>query len=77
MDSPFLYNKYVTGQHFIGRKEDCTILGNLLCQGENVALWEPVGAGKRSLIQQTLTNLRIRGVQFTTGEMTGSLTHKI
>lgn len=70
MDSPFLYNKYVTGQHFIGRKEDCTILGNLLCQGENVALWEPVGAGKRSLIQQTLTNLRIRGVQFTTGEMT-------
>lgn len=70
MDNPFLYNKYVTGQHFIGRKEDCTILGNLLSQGENVALWEPVGAGKRSLIQQTLTNLRIRGVQFTTGEMT-------
>lgn len=69
MDSPFLYSKYVTGQHFIGRKEDCTILGNLLCQGENVALWEPVGTGKRSLIQQTLMNLRIRGTQFSTGDM--------
>jgi hypothetical protein len=70
MDSPFLYNKYVTGQHFIGRKEDCMILSNLLGQGENVALWEPVGTGKRSLIQQTFMNLRMRGTQFYTGEMT-------
>ena len=41
MDSPFLYNRYVTGQHFIGRKEDCAILGNLLTQSENVVVWEP------------------------------------
>ena len=34
MDSPFFYNKYVTGQHFMGRKEDCTILGNLLSHKE-------------------------------------------
>lgn len=70
MDSPFLYNKYVTGQRFIGRKEDCTILGNLLNQGENVVLWEPVGTGKKSLVQQTMLGMRMRGVQFSTGEMT-------
>ena len=70
MDSPFLYNHYVTGQHFIGRKEDCTILGNLLSQGENVAIWEPYGSGKRSLIQQTLTRSRIEGMRFITGDLT-------
>ena len=42
MDSPFLYNRYVTGQHFIGRKEDCAILGNLLTQSENVVVWGAV-----------------------------------
>ncbi len=70
MDSPFLYNKYVTGQHFIGRKEDCTILGNLLSQSENVAIWEPYGTGKKSIVHQVLTRLRVTGVRFNTGEMT-------
>ena len=69
MDSPFLYNRYVTGQHFIGRKEDCTILGNLLSQGENVAIWETRGTGKRSLIQQTLTKIRIEGARFITADL--------
>lgn len=69
MDSPFLYNRYVTGQHFIGRKEDCTILGNLLSQGENVAIWETRGTGKRSLIQQTLTKIRIEGTRFITADL--------
>ena len=49
MDSPFLYNKYVTGQHFIGRKEDCAILTNLLSQAENVVLWSLSGLGKSPL----------------------------
>ena len=69
MDSPFLYNRYVTGQHFIGRKEDCTIMGNLLSQGENVAIWETRGTGKRSLIQQTLTKIRIEGTRFITADL--------
>ena len=69
MDSPFLYNRYVTGQHFIGRKEDCTILGNLLSQGENVAIWETRGTGKRALIQQTLTKIRIEGTRFITADL--------
>ena len=34
MDSPFIYDKFVTGKNFIGRKSDCTILGNLISQHE-------------------------------------------
>ncbi len=70
MDSPFLYNRYVTGQHFIGRKEDCSIMANLLAQNENVAIWEPSGAGKKSLVHQVLTKLKVRGEAFAVGEMT-------
>lgn len=70
MDSPFLYNKYVTGQHFIGRKEDCTILGNLLAQSENVVIWEPFGTGKKSLVHQVFTKMKVDGERFTVGEMT-------
>ena len=70
MDSPFLYNKFVTGQRFIGRKEDCTILGNLLNQSENVVIWEPYGTGKKSIVHQVLTRLRVTGVRFTTGDIT-------
>lgn len=67
MDSPFIYDKYVTGRNFIGRKEDCTILANLLSQGEQVAIYEPPKSGKMSLIQQTLLNMRLRGQQFLIG----------
>ena len=70
MDSPFLYNRYVTGQHFIGRKEDCAILGNLLTQSENVVVWEPFGAGKKSLVHQVFTKMKVNGDRFTVGEMT-------
>lgn len=70
MDSPFLYNKYVTGQRFIGRKEDCSILGNLLSQGENVVLWEPFGAGKKSIVHQVLTRMKVSAVKFVAGTMT-------
>ena len=30
MDSPFIYDKFVTGKNFIGRRDDCIILENLL-----------------------------------------------
>ena len=65
MDSPFIYYRYVTGKNFFGRREDCKILGNLLAQGEHVVLCEPPKAGKTSVIQQTLLNLRVTGRQFT------------
>ncbi|MBR1436828.1 MAG: hypothetical protein IJ584_17170, partial [Bacteroidales bacterium] len=64
MDSPFIYDKYVTGRNFIGRKDDCNILANLLSQGEPIVIYEPPKSGKMSLIQQTLFNMRLRGHQF-------------
>ena len=64
MDKPFVYDNYVTGKCFVGRKTDCNILGNLLEAGENVVMYEPPKSGKMSVIQQTLFNLRARGKQF-------------
>ncbi len=65
-----MYNRYVTGQHFIGRKDDCFILANLLNQNENVVIWEPFGAGKKSLVHQVFTKLKVNGDALTVGEMT-------
>ena len=45
MASAFIYDKYVTGKNFIGRKMDCTILSNLLEAGENVYLYGPPESG--------------------------------
>ena len=69
MDSPFIYDRYVTGKNYIGNKEDTTILGNLISHGENVTIYAPPKSGKHSLIQQVLFNLRITGSQFVAGEM--------
>ena len=68
MDSPFIYYRYVTGKNFFGRREDCTILGNLLSQGEHIVMYEPPKTGKTSVIQQTLLNLRVTGRQFSIGQ---------
>lgn len=57
----FIYNKSVTGKNHLGRKAEATILRNLLCQGENIVIYEPPKAGKTSLVQQTLYNMRIEG----------------
>lgn len=64
MDTPFIYDRYVTGRNFVGRKMDCTILSNLLEGGENVVMYEPPKSGKMSVIQQTLYNRRASGKQF-------------
>ncbi len=64
MDKPFVYDNYVTGRSFVGRKTDCNILGNLLEAGEHVVMYEPPKSGKMSVIQQTLFNLRSKGKQF-------------
>ena len=64
MDKPFVYDNYVTGRAFVGRKYDCTILGNLLEAREHVVMYEPPKTGKMSLIQQTLFNMRASAKQF-------------
>ena len=52
MDSPFLYKRYVTGQHFIGRKDERAILGNLLSQSE---IGVTIGNGINGLARKCLT----------------------
>ncbi len=69
MDTPFPYSQYVSGKQFIGRKADVTLLGNLLSQGEHVALYEPPKSGKTSLIQQALFDLRMNGKAFSVGQL--------
>ena len=64
MDTPFVYDNYVTGKNFVGRKMECTILANLLESGSQVSLYEPPKSGKMSVIQQTLFNMRAAGKQF-------------
>lgn len=64
MDTPFIYDKHVTGRNFIGRRSECMILGNLLKAGEHVSIYEPPKTGKMSLIHQTLYDLRNGGYQF-------------
>lgn len=68
METPFPYAQYVTGKHFIGRKADVTLLGNLLSLGEHVAIYEPPKSGKTSLIQQALYTMRLGGKAFTVGQ---------
>ncbi len=69
MDTPFVFDTYVTGKSFIGRKAECNTLGNLLERGESVALYDPPKSGKMSLIQQTLLNLRIGGKHFSVSQV--------
>ena len=69
MASAFIYDKYVTGKNFIGRKMDCTILANLMEAGENVYIYGPPESGKMSLVQQSLFNMRMMGRQFVVGQL--------
>ncbi|MBE6239175.1 MAG: hypothetical protein E7113_03870 [Bacteroidales bacterium] len=64
MDSPFVYDTHVTGKNFVGRKTECMVLSNLLEAGENVCIYETPKAGKTSLVQQTLYNMRAAGKPF-------------
>ena len=64
MDTPFIYNKPVTGRYFVGRKTEVTILTNLLREGENVVMYEPPKAGKDSVLQQVFFNMKLSSSQF-------------
>ncbi len=65
MDEAFVFDKYVTGKAFAGRRSDCVALGNLIEQGENVCIYDAPKTGKTSLIQQTLINLGTSGCSLT------------
>ncbi len=69
MESPFIFDRYVTGKYFIGRKRECNILRNLLEQKENVCIYGPPKTGKMSVIRQTIFNMRMAGGQFTVADV--------
>ncbi len=69
MDTTFVYDRFVTGKHFIGRKAECVALANLLEAGEHVVIYEPPKTGIKSVIQQTLFDMRMKGRQFMVGQL--------
>lgn len=70
MESPFVYDRFVTGKNFLGRKMDCTILSNLLVAGEQVTIYGRPKSGKMSVVQQTLFNMRLSGRHFMVAHVT-------
>ncbi|MBQ9661242.1 MAG: hypothetical protein IJV37_08325 [Bacteroidales bacterium] len=64
MDTPFPYEKFVTGRQFIGRSAETKALANLLAQGEHIVIYEPPKTGKMSLVQQTFFNMKSSGRLF-------------
>lgn len=64
MESPFVYDKYVTGKNYVGRKKECATLANMLSAGENIVIYSPPKTGKMSAIQQTLFNMKMNGEQY-------------
>lgn len=59
-----MYNRPVSGRYFVGRKTECTILGNMLRVGENVSLYEAPKTGKDSILQQVFSTLKLESRQF-------------
>lgn len=64
MPGSFIFDRYVTGKNFVGRKSEVGILSNLLTAGENVVIYEPPRTGKMSLLQQTFYNMRLSALKF-------------
>ena len=64
MDTPFVYNEYVTEKNFIGRSTERKILANLIKAGEHVSIYEPPKTGKMSLLMQVFNDLRNERTQF-------------
>lgn len=66
MDTPFIYDRYVTGKNFIGRKAECGIVRNLLGRNADICMYGPPKSGKMSVIQQAVFDMRMSGQQFMT-----------
>ena len=52
----FVFDTYASGKDFIGRKNECQALSNMLDYRENVVIYEPPKSGKLSLIRKVLSN---------------------
>lgn len=69
MDTPFIYDSFVSGKNFIGRREELSKLETIIREGGNAVLIEPERSGKTSLVQQALYNLRTAGKRFRSVEV--------
>ena len=58
MDSPFEYNKYVSGAQFIGRNKEVAHLCSLLREHNNVLIYGPAKIGKKSLVYNSMELLK-------------------
>lgn len=65
MNSPFIYNKYVTGSDFIARYQELSLFTNLVRQKQHLLIYEPPKSGKLSLMQQGLIKLRQESYHYT------------
>lgn len=64
MEQPFVYDRSVSGKNFLGRKLECNALTNLLSAGEHISVYGRPRSGKKSLIQQSLFNMKMMGRNF-------------
>lgn len=64
MESPFEYNKCVSGANFIGRAHEVGVLCNLIRERNNVLIYGPARIGKRSLIYNSLEKLKQESFDF-------------
>lgn len=63
MDTPFQFDRYVTGKYFVGRKKDCELLAGHIAAGRNVVLCGVPKSGKMSLVMQTIQQMKARGAE--------------
>ncbi|NCB19503.1 MAG: ATP-binding protein [Bacteroidia bacterium] len=64
MDTPFVYNKFVTGHEFISRQNELSLFTTMVRQKQHVLIYEPPKSGKKSLVQQGFINLHKNGHEF-------------
>lgn len=68
-EGPFIYDKCVAGKNFVGRKDDRTVLRNLIGQKENVVIMGGAKTGKMSLVSQVLFDKKVSGEHFCVAEL--------
>lgn len=65
METPFIYNRFVSGAHFLSRREERNSLTHLLRQNEHALIIDGPRTGKRSLVQQAFLDLKALSFQYT------------
>ncbi|MDD2426330.1 MAG: hypothetical protein PHU00_10010 [Bacteroidales bacterium] len=66
MDSPFVYNKFVSEGNFVPRNDEIDKICERIKQKEHTLIYEPPKSGKYSLIRQVFLRLKHEGYQFKT-----------